>query len=126
MTPTATNPIPDRSWTRHLMLAVAVLLLLSSAAHGSLGLSTVRAALAQAAAPADVVEIVTFGWLLGSVAQFTFAGFTRNSVTDSMQSTRKYSIPDTRIGTSGCVMRAYVYLPPVPGTQCTLSSWIDF
>jgi len=73
MTPTVTTPIPDRSWTRHLMLAVALLLLLSSVAHGSLGLSTVRAALAQTAAPADVVEIVTFGWLLGSVAQLTFA-----------------------------------------------------
>ncbi|HEV8200274.1 MAG TPA: hypothetical protein VGS03_09655 [Candidatus Polarisedimenticolia bacterium] len=73
MTTTVTAPIPDRSWTRHLMLAVALLLLLSSVAHGSLGLSTVRAALAQTAAPADVLEIVTFGWLLGSLAQLTFA-----------------------------------------------------
>ena len=40
------------------------------------------------------------------VAQFSFAGFTKNSVSDSSQSKRAYSIPDTRIGTSGCVMRA--------------------
>jgi hypothetical protein len=66
--------IPDRPWTRHLMLVVALLLLLSSAAHGTLGLSVVRSALAEAAAPADVVETVSLAWLLGSAAQVTFAG----------------------------------------------------
>lgn len=34
--------IPDRPWTRHLMLAVALLLLLSCGAHGIFGGSMVR------------------------------------------------------------------------------------
>ncbi|HET8946516.1 MAG TPA: hypothetical protein VFQ07_06005 [Candidatus Polarisedimenticolia bacterium] len=72
MTPTALTTLADRPWTRHLMLAVALLLLLSSVAHTVLGTSVVRGALAAIAAPADLVETVTLGWLLGSAAQLTF------------------------------------------------------
>ena len=66
------TPIPDRPWTRHLMIAVAALLLLSSGAHGVLGWKMLHAALVTAAAPDDIVRTVAIGWFLGSAAMVAF------------------------------------------------------
>ena len=66
------SPIPDRPWTRHAMLAVALLLLLSSGAHGVLGWRMVSAALQAIAAPSDLSKTVAIGWFLGSAAMVAF------------------------------------------------------
>ena len=67
------SPIPDRPWTRHAMLAVALLLLLSSGAHGFFGWKMLSGALQSIAAPYDVIRTVAIGWFLGSAAMLTFA-----------------------------------------------------
>jgi hypothetical protein len=67
------TPIPDRPWTRHLMLTVAVLLLLSCGAHGIFGARMIRQVLIENGASADILETVTLGWSLGSAAMLAFA-----------------------------------------------------
>ena len=66
------TPIPDRPWTRHLMLAVAVFLLLSSGMHGFWGWGMLRQVLVETGASSDLLETVALGWCLGSA---TMAGF---------------------------------------------------
>ena len=66
------SPIPDRPWPRHAMLAVAVLLLLSSGAHGVLGWRMLSGALQSIAAPHDIVRTVAIGWFLGGAAMVAF------------------------------------------------------
>lgn len=66
------TPIPDRPWTRHVMLLIAAVFLLSSLAHGLLGWKMLHAALAGISAPRDVVRTVAIGWFLGSAAMVAF------------------------------------------------------
>jgi hypothetical protein len=66
------TPIPDRPWTRHLILAVALFLLLSSGMHGFFGWKFVHAALVEVHASNDLLETVALGWFLGSAAMVAF------------------------------------------------------